>query len=51
MKVLGRLKHKISYLKKNLFFFKGSRQPLLLSQNIMPVKTGPTRKEKLPMEL
>lgn len=50
MKTLGKLKHKISYL-KNPSFFLASIQPFLFSQNIIPVKSEHTKGEELPMEL
>lgn len=44
----GKIKIKI-YLKKMVFL--ASTQPLLLSQNIMPVKSEQLKGEELPMEL
>lgn len=49
MKMFRRLKHKISYLRKFTYVFLSSRQPFLLSQNKMPLKTAHTRGE-LPKE-
>lgn len=48
---VGKLKHKISYIKNLGFFFSASTQPFLLSQNIIPVKSEHTKEKELPMEL
>lgn len=47
---VGKLKHKISYL-KNLVIFLSIYTTFLLSQNIIPVKSEHTNGDELPMEL
>lgn len=43
-------KLKLKFILKKCFFL-ASTQPLLLSQNIMPVKSEQLKGEELPMEL